>query len=413
MFSLWHSIFGLKFEFYIHGIAATLLQGGRTAHAAFKLPLSVDFFGTAVCNISKQSGFAQVLKQAKLIVWDEVTMANKSNVEALNRSLQDLRGNNIIMGGVTVLLAGDFRQTLPVIPRGTRADEVNACIKSSTLWPQIQSLRLSKNMRVHVHGDQGAGEFSALLLKVGDGRVSEVDGRISIPPSLCTAVDTLDQLIHGIYPDIHHLATKGRDFLKERAILTPKNEKAAEINDLLLSRFEAQEFAYRSIDTVLHTDDSVNYPVEFLNSLNPPGLPPHMLKLKVGAPVMLLRNLCPPKLCNGTRLQVTELRHNVIVAVPFTGCGAGESVFIPRIPLIPTDHPFEFKRLQFPLKVCFAMTINKSQGQSLRFAGVDLREGCFSHGQFYVACSRVSSPNNLIILAPGNSTENIVYKEVL
>lgn len=107
------------------------------------------------------------------------------------------------------------------------------------------------------------------------------------------------------------------------------------------------------------------------------------------------------------------LHKNLVEAIVITGCARGESVYIPRIPLIPSEYPFEFKRLQFPLKVCFAMTINKSQGQSLKTAGIDLRVDCFSHGQFYVACSRVSSPSSLVILAPEGRTANVVYKEVL
>jgi ATP-dependent DNA helicase PIF1 len=128
---------------------------------------------------------------------------------------------------------------------------------------------------------------------------------------------------------------------------------------------------------------------------------------------MLLRNLNPSKLCNGTRLQIRVLRRNVIEATVFTGCAEGETVFIPSIPIIPSDYPFEFRRLQFPLRVCFAMTTNKSQGQSLREAGIDVRQDCFSHGQFYVACSRVSKPSNLVILAPEGKTANVVYQEAL
>jgi ATP-dependent DNA helicase PIF1 len=81
--------------------------------------------------------------------------------------------------------------------------------------------------------------------------------------------------------------------------------------------------------------------------------------------------------------------------------------------LIPTDLPFNFKRLQFPVRLAFAITINKSQGQSIKYCGVDLRSPCFSHGQLYVACSRVGSPKNLFILAPGGETENVVYNQVL
>ena len=128
---------------------------------------------------------------------------------------------------------------------------------------------------------------------------------------------------------------------------------------------------------------------------------------------MLLRNLTPPKLCNGTRLKVVSLQRNLIEADILTGCGAGETVLIPRIPLIPNNFPFQFKRVQFPVSVCFAMTINKSQGQTLKAAGVDLTIPCFSHGQLYVACSRVSFPENLYVLAPDGKTTNVVYKEIL
>ncbi|XP_069686087.1 uncharacterized protein [Periplaneta americana] len=96
---------------------------------------------------------------------------------------------------------------------------------------------------------------------------------------------------------------------------------------------------------------------------------------------MLLRNLDPPQLCNGTLLSVKKLMPNVIEATVLTGKAKGKDVFIPRIPLIPTDLPFTFKRLQFPVRLAFAMTINKAQGQSLKFAGINLENSCFSHVQ--------------------------------
>ncbi|KIH43492.1 hypothetical protein ANCDUO_26501 [Ancylostoma duodenale] len=128
---------------------------------------------------------------------------------------------------------------------------------------------------------------------------------------------------------------------------------------------------------------------------------------------MLLRNMDPPKLCNGTRLCVKNLMPNVIEATILTGKAKGEDVFIPRIPMIPTDMLFDFKRLQFPVRLAFAITKNKAQGQSLLVAGINLETPCFSHGQLYVACSRVETSKQLYIYAPDGKTRNIVYPNAL
>ncbi|XP_074031818.1 uncharacterized protein [Leptinotarsa decemlineata] len=195
-------------------------------------------------------------------------MAHKGGIEALNRSLGDIRGNTKLMGSVTVLLAGDFRQTLPVVPKETRADEVKSCIKKSNLWPQVNILKLFKNMRAHLGGDESAGRFSDLLL---NGDFSSFDGMITIPEELCTVVTMVQELLSKVYPDIIHILDKPIGWLCERTILTPKNDQTAAINDILLMSFEGEEKVYTSIDTVVNTDDATNYPVEFLNSLKPPG----------------------------------------------------------------------------------------------------------------------------------------------
>ena len=163
---------------------------------------------------------------------------------------------------------------------------------------------------------------------------------------------------------------------------------------------------------MVNNDDITAYPTEFLNSLDMPGVPSHCIKLKIGVPVILMRNLSAPRLCNGTRLRVTRIGINIITAEVLTGSGKGDIVLIPKIPIIPNDLPFQFKRLQFPIKLAFALTINKSQGQTMKFAGIDLTNNCFSHGQLYVACSRVSNPKNLYIHAP-NGIQNVVYRTVL
>ena len=107
---------------------------------------------------------------------------------------------------------------------------------------------------------------------------------------------------------------------------------------------------------------------------------------------MLLRNLDPPSLVNGTRLVVKRLLGNVIEATIMTGRWARKDVFIPRIPFIPMDYPFEFRRLQFPVKLSYAMTINKAQGQTLQTTGLFLDPGCFSHGQRSLASGEFKKP---------------------
>jgi len=138
------------------GIFSTFLRGGRTAHSAFKLPLNLAHGDHPVCDISKGSEQAKVLQQSTAIVWDGCTMAYKKVLQALHHTLQDLRGNNDLMGGSTVVLAGDFRQTLPIIPRSTPADELNACLKASHLWKYVKTFTLTTNMRVHLTGDASA-----------------------------------------------------------------------------------------------------------------------------------------------------------------------------------------------------------------------------------------------------------------
>ena len=144
-----------------------------------------------------------------------------------------------------------------------------------------------------------------------------------------------------------------------------------------------------------------------------PCFPPHNLQLKVDLVLIILRNLNQPKRCNGTRLVIIKLMKNMIYATIIKGKFKDEEVLILRISIIPTDMPFEFKRIQFPIRLAFTMTTNKSQGQSLSVCGLNLENACFSHGQLYVACSRVGKPSALFVLAHDNKTKNVVYHKVL
>lgn len=396
------------------GIAATLLEGGRTAHSVLKLPLNLQTCETPTCNISKNCAMAKVLGACKIIVWDECTMAHKNALEALNRTMKDLRNNQERFGGALILLAGDFRQTLPVIHRSTAADEINACLKSSNLWKYVKILKLTTNMRVALNNDQSAEVFSRQLLDIGDGKipVDASTGLISFPTNFCQFITSKAELIKKVFPNIAQ-NYRNHIWLSERAILAAKNKDVDDLNYAIQNEIAGHLHLYKSVDSVMNQDEVVNYPTEFLNSLELPGLPPHNLQLKVGSVIIMLRNINPPKLCNGTRLAIKKMMNNVIEATIIKGKFKGEEVLIPRIPLIPHDLPFDFKRLQFPVRLAFAMTINKAQGQSLEVCGINLESPCFSHGQLYVACSRVGKPSALYVFAPDSKTKNIVYHKAL
>jgi ATP-dependent DNA helicase PIF1 len=214
------------------------------------------------------------------------------------------------------------------------------------------------------------------------------------------------------------------------AILCPKNSAVDKINEDSLALLEGVSVIYLGTDSIDEetADDSRNYPIEFLHGLAPSGMPAHRTVLKLGCIVILLRNLNTKRgLCNGTRLIIKELKPNLVVAEVLTGSAKTHVVFIPRIDLAPTsiELPFILRRRQFPIKLAFAMTINKSQGQTFGKVGLYLPEPVFSHGQLYVALSRVRRSCDVTVkivsrhdqgqLIPDIDsifTRNVVYSEI-
>nr|XP_016503039.1 PREDICTED: uncharacterized protein LOC107821146 [Nicotiana tabacum] len=419
-------------------IASLLLPGGRKAHSRFVIPLNVTEDST--CNIKQGTPLANLIIKAKLIIWDEAPMMHRYCFEALDKTLRDILrfkdASNLHrpFGGKTIVLGGDFRQILPVIPKGSRQDIVNASLNSSYLWPHCQLLKLTKNMRLQgneigTHLDE-LRVFSDWILVIGDGIVgTSVDGnkKVQIPDDLLIKqfVDPTSAIVESTYPNFNSRCND-IGYLQQRAILTQTLDMVESINEYMISLNESSEKSYLSSDTICNSDSTYSalehvHTPEFLNTIKCSGVPNHALTLKVGIPLMLLRNIGQSAgLCNGTRLIITKLGNQVIEAKVLAGQMAGQKVFIPRMTLTPSDAriPFKFQRRQFSIIVSFAMTINKSQRQSLSHVGLFLKKPVFTHGQLYVALSRVTSRKGLKILVcddDGNITTeatNVVFKEV-
>ncbi|KAG2190502.1 hypothetical protein INT47_003941 [Mucor saturninus] len=372
----------------VSGTASVLLKGGRTAHSRFGIPLLC--VQASMCFLKPRSNNAALIASSSLIVWDEASMISRDVLETVDRSFRDImrhqdeRLGRVPFGRKLIVFGGDFRQVLPVVPKGTKDD----IIQASQLVDSVESA-------------QELEEFSSFLLRIGKGQhpvYPNTLNTICLPSEMVLPGNSISNLCRHVYNDFENEADFDSSILMSKAILAPTNAFVSDVND---------------------------HPPEFMNLLECGSLPPHQLKLKIGSPIMMLRNLAPAQgVCNGTRLIRKAFLLHTIQAEVATGPYEGNIFLIPKISLCSTVEQVgvEFKRCQFPIRPAFAMTINKSQDQTLDSVGLYLPTPVFSHGQLYVALSRVKRPSDIKILIPaeistiegepGTYTSNVVYKEI-
>ncbi|XP_021744641.1 ATP-dependent DNA helicase PIF1-like [Chenopodium quinoa] len=351
------------------GIAASNIPSGRTAHSRFKIPL--DPLESRACNVPKQ--------------------------------------------GKIVVFGGDFRQVLPVVPKKTQTEAVAASLVSSALWPQLMKFRLTENIRAR-HDPV----YAAFLLALGNGELQDSENAfVQLPSEIIQPYDAATpqdlHLTSAAFPEMD-MPLFSADIFTTRAILTPVNDNVDVINDILIGKFPGETVVYKSYDSMIDDNCSI-YPIEFLNNICPGGMSPHELILKPNSPVILLRNILPSSgLCNGTCLICKKFFSNLIECVIVVGHHKGEHVLIPRINLRPSEssaYPFQFQRKQFPIKLSFAMTINKAQGQTLNKVVVYLPRSCFSHGQLYVALSRARQASYVSVITDINAEKPSLAHAIL
>ena len=346
------------------GIAATLLTGGKTVHSRLKVPIHLDEESIISPILKENCSLNMLLKQTSLIIIDEVSMGNKVLFQAIDKTLRMLKEKDAPFGGIVTVLSADWQQCLTVVQKASPAEIIYQTLKACDLWLDAKKYKLTKNMRV-TSNDPYAREFCDFLLRIGSGTepTNPTDSdMVMIPPHMRSKASNVQGFCAEIFHEIdqmklaHNSPDEWNEFIKtdewknyimSRAVICPTNSDTEEINQYLIKKIPGQLHIFKSIDKVLNTKDGHDYPTEYLNSIYLGSIPPHILELKVGTPIILVRNLNPRQgMMNGTRCILLQIGKRVLKAQICCGPYKGTEFLIPKILFHPEDKniPFEFER---------------------------------------------------------------------
>ena len=249
------------------GIAANILHGGQTAHNMFKIPL-IEPHESRSCSIKKNSQMSKLLDICSLIVWDEVVMANKNTLLAVDITLRDLLSADEFMGGILFVCAGDFRQILPVVKGGGYNQEVAATIKNTYFWEELRKYALTENIRLRGPDEHGHNKiFAERLLQIGNGS----SGPLAIPKNFGVVYYDQEQFVNSVYQDLTEHIGDHRYF-SNRVIISPLNVDFTDFSKVIQDMLPGDGKGFLSQDK-LESDDDVEYQISTLNEINPASLP--------------------------------------------------------------------------------------------------------------------------------------------
>ena len=349
------------------GIAAQNYEGGTTGHSMFKLPF--DSFNPELnCNLSRRSQRAELIRAASIIFYDEAAMMHRNTFRAFLRLLEDLQPPNL----EAVVFLGDFRQIPPVIKFGTMYDNLKASIRFDSRFASMKKLKLTENLRA-----KSDPEFAAMIQDIGEDRGEKRRFRgMSQPLTRLKGIrteKTLQDLMRWVFPH-----PQDPYECSGRAILAGTNEQIDTVNEQMLKQLNGEQEVLLSCDRpeVDQSGATQDIPQETMADMDDVGVPPHRLCLKVGAVAMIMRNLdFGAGLVNSRKVIIRGIhKHVIMVETPGEGGKKGETHCIHRL-----DFHFQaggkgmsIIRRQFPLRIAYCLTYNKSQGQTLDRVGIYL-----------------------------------------
>jgi hypothetical protein len=427
--------------------AQNYVNDASTAHELWCLPVIEDEMRDIddekiKCMFHFRPERKQLLDSTSLFIWDEFPSNHRECFEAVYTSMHGLRGK-------VVLAMGDWKQILPVVSRGDKSEVLDSCMFSSPLWERFEKLTLETNMRLsgaasdedaqtkqnyatmikNLAANENTIHYSDITFEHNNGERKDF---VFLHVSVFNEDDacSMRASINWLFPDDHYDALTASN----NTILATTNDEVDKWNDKISSLNPSAESIMFSKTWFSEVDD-LHGNMKFmlnetaLNNINRNGVPPHQLKLKVDDICILMQNInVKDGITNNTRVRILRISNNVIVGRTLTE--KPKVIVIPRVRFrfrLPYAQSYELVRSQFPLRRAFALTYNKSQGQTLKKVLLDVRTSLFAHGFLYVGLSRVQDPkdvaffvnNSLLHSNPSPSSwhnkpviSNVVYFEV-